>query len=78
MIAFIVPRREAGAAGGLPHFGQAAAVGWVRSPFFPYGLAQQSRSKLIRTHILHHSQEQARCLFHKNIEFLWNRHLACS
>ncbi|MBD1886205.1 hypothetical protein [Microcoleus vaginatus] len=31
MIAFIVPRREAGAAGGLPHFGQAAAVGWVRS-----------------------------------------------
>ncbi|MEG4007591.1 hypothetical protein QUA41_18475 [Microcoleus sp. Pol11C1] len=31
MIAFIVPRREAGAAGGLPHFGQAVAVGWVRS-----------------------------------------------
>ncbi|WP_445315566.1 hypothetical protein [Microcoleus vaginatus] len=37
MIAFIVPRREAGAAGGLPHFGQAAAVGWVRS--LPGGLA---------------------------------------
>ncbi|WP_445316396.1 hypothetical protein [Microcoleus vaginatus] len=31
MIAFIVPRREAGAAGGLPHFGQVAGVGWVRS-----------------------------------------------
>ncbi|MGB7890859.1 MAG: hypothetical protein WCF82_02895 [Microcoleus sp.] len=31
MIALIVPRREAGAAGGLPHFGQVAGVGWVRS-----------------------------------------------
>ncbi|MEG4288706.1 hypothetical protein Q5692_10295 [Microcoleus sp. C2C3] len=31
MIAFIVPRREAGAAGGLPHLGLAAGVGWVRS-----------------------------------------------
>ncbi|MEG3898335.1 hypothetical protein QT989_22080 [Microcoleus sp. SVA1_B6] len=30
------------------------------------------------THILHHSQEQARCLFHKKIHSLWNRHLACS
>ncbi|MEG5159992.1 hypothetical protein QUB37_05990 [Microcoleus sp. AT3-A2] len=48
MIALIVPRREAGAAGGLPHFGQVAGVGWVRSTFFPYGLAQQPRSKLIR------------------------------
>ncbi|WP_377475621.1 MAG: hypothetical protein P2A85_22545 [Microcoleus anatoxicus] len=78
MIALIVPRREAGAAGGLPHFGLAAGVGLVRSPFVRSALAQQPRSKLIRTHILHHSQEQAGCLFHKNIEFLWNRHLACS
>ncbi|MEG4169978.1 MULTISPECIES: hypothetical protein [unclassified Microcoleus] len=31
MIALIVPRREAGAAGGLPHLGLAAGVGWVRS-----------------------------------------------
>ncbi|MFM9267162.1 hypothetical protein [Tychonema sp. BBK16] len=31
MIALIVPREEAGAAGGLPHFGLAAGVGLVRS-----------------------------------------------
>ncbi|WP_158307970.1 hypothetical protein [Microcoleus vaginatus] len=48
MIAFIVPRREAGAAGGLPHFGQAAAVGWVRSTFFRSRPAPQLRSNLIR------------------------------
>ena len=48
MIALIVPRREAEAAGGLPHFGLAAGVGLVRSPFFQYSLAQQPRSKLIR------------------------------
>ncbi|CAA9370113.1 hypothetical protein AVDCRST_MAG84-4237 [uncultured Microcoleus sp.] len=34
------------------------------------------------TQMLHHSQlafsEQARCLFHKKIYSLWNRHLACS
>jgi hypothetical protein len=33
------------------------------------------------SHMLHHSQlafyEQARCLFHKKIYLLWNRHLAC-
>ncbi|WP_281254611.1 hypothetical protein [Tychonema bourrellyi] len=27
---------------------------------------------------VHHCQQQARCLFHKKIESLWNRHLACS
>ncbi|MEG4118026.1 hypothetical protein QUA43_11185 [Microcoleus sp. N9_B4] len=35
----------------------------------------------VTTEILHHSQlafyEQARCLFHKKIYLLWNRHLAC-
>jgi hypothetical protein len=48
MIALIVPRREAGAAGGLPHLGLAVGVGWVRSPFVRSGLAQQPRNKLIR------------------------------
>ncbi|WP_341731109.1 hypothetical protein [Microcoleus sp. EPA2] len=48
MIAFIVPRREAGAAGGLPHLGLAAGVGWVRSPLVRWALAQQPRSTLIR------------------------------
>ncbi|MEG4408858.1 hypothetical protein [Microcoleus sp. MON2_D5] len=28
--------------------------------------------------ILHHSQEQARCLFHNKIHLLWNRQDACS
>ena len=35
----------------------------------------------VTTEILHHSQlafyEQARCLFHKKIYLLWNRHPAC-
>ncbi len=31
---------------------------------------------LVKPHILHHSQEQARCLFHKNDIFLWGGHLA--
>ncbi len=48
MIALIVPCREARAAGGLPHLGLKAGIGWVRSRFFRYGLAQQPRSKLIR------------------------------
>ncbi|MEZ2226332.1 hypothetical protein [Microcoleus sp.] len=48
MIALIVPREEAGAAGGLPHLGLAAGVGWVRSPLVRWALAQQPRSKLIR------------------------------
>ncbi|HBL00084.1 MAG TPA: hypothetical protein DD001_23565 [Microcoleaceae bacterium UBA10368] len=48
MIALIVPREEAGAAGGLPHLGLAAGVGWVRSPFVRSALAQQPRRKLIR------------------------------
>ncbi|MEG4291855.1 hypothetical protein Q5692_16110 [Microcoleus sp. C2C3] len=39
---------------------------------------RQLRDLRIKTHILHHSQEQARCLFHKKIHSLWNRHLACS
>ncbi|MEG4304533.1 hypothetical protein [Microcoleus sp. D3_18a_C4] len=49
MIAFIVPRREAGAAGGLPHSGQGAGVGWSAIGHgFRSGPAQQPRSKLIR------------------------------
>jgi hypothetical protein len=48
MIALIVPCREAGAAGGLPHLGIAVESGWVRSRFFRSGLTQQPRSKLIR------------------------------
>ncbi|MEZ2236010.1 MAG: hypothetical protein ACBR12_00775 [Microcoleus sp.] len=48
MIALIVPREEAGAAGGLPHFGLAAGFGLVRSPLVRWALAQQPRSKLIR------------------------------
>ncbi|XZN92001.1 MAG: hypothetical protein ACM65M_03745 [Microcoleus sp.] len=46
MIAFIVPRREAGAAGGLPHLGLAAGVGWVRSPFFPYGFGAATEEQI--------------------------------
>jgi hypothetical protein len=32
--------------------------------------------KSVKSDILHHSQEQARCLFHKNDIFLWGGHLA--
>jgi hypothetical protein len=32
--------------------------------------------KSVKSDILRHSQEQARCLFHKNDIFLWGGHLA--
>ncbi|MEG4969420.1 hypothetical protein QUB11_22665, partial [Microcoleus sp. B6-A1] len=39
-----------------------------KKPFINNGALQS-----VSTHILHHSQEQARCLFHKKIHSLWNR-----
>jgi len=42
------------------------------------GAEEVKRDNFVTTEMLHHCQQQARCLFHKTIYLLWNRHLACS
>jgi len=43
-----------------------------------YCAAWAEGAKQFKTHILHHSQEQARCLLHNKIHSSLHRHLACS
>ncbi|XZO03291.1 MAG: hypothetical protein ACM65L_06075 [Microcoleus sp.] len=46
MIALIVPREEAGAAGGLPHLELAAGVGWSAIDLFSIWLSAATEEQI--------------------------------